>query len=58
MNVHVKGKSVQRTPSNASAGNHLPQGGAGQLQIVADGDYVVFVWLYGAEAQEHDGVTQ
>lgn len=42
----------------ASAGNRLPWGGAAELQIVAGGDYVFFVWLYGSEAQEHDGVTQ
>lgn len=40
-----------------SAGNRLPQEGEGRY-IVADGDYVFFVWLYGSEAQERDAVTQ
>ena len=55
---HGKGKFMQRTYSNHCLSREAPPSGRSrELQIVADGDYVFFVWLDGSEAQEHDAVT-
>ena len=56
-NLHVQGKLVQKTHSNGCVNQGItsfPRGGAGELQIVVEGDYVFFVWFHRSEAREHD----